>query len=187
MNKLNKLNQWIAPLKRRVLLMVSRAILRRVNDNSSLQQVQISLLADELRDQVEHFQSYGFTSHPNVGAECAVVFVVGNRDHGLVLAIDDRRYRLKPLKRRYRLKPLKQGEVALYTDEGDKIHLQRNRTICIETQTLSIQASQKITLNTPVLEVTGEIQDGSQTTLSMMRDRYNNHAHPNGVVQPKME
>jgi phage baseplate assembly protein V len=178
---LNHLNKWIAPLKRRVLLMVSRAILRAVNDQAPLQQVQISLLADELRDKVEHFQSYGFTSYPHVGAECAVMFVSGNRDHGLVIAIDDRRYRLKPLLA---------GEVALYTDEGDKIHLQRGRVIRMETNTLHIQATQKIHLDTPMLEVTGDVQDcigTNKITLQTMRNNYNVHTHSNdGLPQPQM-
>ncbi len=147
------LSKLIAPLKRRVMLMVGRAVLCAVNDDTKMQRLQVSLLEGELCDQVERLQQYGFTSHPHPGAECAVVFIGGNRDHGLVIAVDDKRYRLKSLKR---------GEVALYTDEGDKIHLKRNRTIEIETKCLVIKAAEKVRMETPLVEVSGEIKSGAK-------------------------
>ncbi|WP_431477838.1 phage baseplate assembly protein domain-containing protein [Massilia eburnea] len=58
----------------------------------------------------------GFTSVPKPGAEGVVVFVGGNRDHGLVIAVEDRRFRLKGLA---------SGEVAIYDDQGQKVHLTR--------------------------------------------------------------
>lgn len=112
--------RMMQPLQRRVMLMVGRAVLRAVNDDAKLQALKIELLADEVKDGTERFQEYGFTSHPHDGAEAVTVFMGGNRDHGLVIAVDDRRYRLKSLK---------QGEVALYTDEGQRLHLRRGREI----------------------------------------------------------
>src|SRR6266568_5083685 len=97
--RLETLNKLVSPLKRRVMLMVGRAVLCAVNDDAKIQRTQISLLEGELRDQVERLQQYGFTSHPHVGAECVAVFVGGSRDHGLVIAVDDKRYRLTALKR----------------------------------------------------------------------------------------
>lgn len=175
--RLESLNKWLAPLRRRVMLMVGRAVLCAVQDDAKIQRVQISLLEDELRDQVERIQQYGFTSHPHVGAECVAVFVGGNRDHGLVIAVDDKRYRLTALQR---------GEVALYTDEGDKIHLKRDRNIEIETKQLVIKAVDKVRLETPVLEVTGDVNsqtDSEVISLKTFRSIYNQHTHmcPGGV------
>lgn len=107
-----------AELWRRVAMMVARGVLKRVTDTGRLQVLQLSLMADEAKDGVERFQEYGFTSYPKQGAEAVVLFAAGNRDHGLVIAVDDRRYRLKPLA---------QGEVALYDDQGQKIVLHRDR------------------------------------------------------------
>lgn len=64
----------------------------------------------------EYFQHYGFTSRPLPGAE---VIIINEGNHYLGIASDDRRYRLA----------IDSGEVSLYTDEGDKIHLMRNKTI----------------------------------------------------------
>jgi len=45
------------------------------------------------------------------------VALAGNRNHAIVIAIDDRRYRLSALER---------GEVALYDDQDQVVHLRRN-------------------------------------------------------------
>jgi phage baseplate assembly protein V len=112
---IRSINKVMAPAMRGIRLMVGRGVLALVNDAAKMQTVQVKLLDGEVRD-LERFQNYGFTSHPQVGAEVAAVFVGGNRDHGLVLAIDDRRYRLKALEA---------GEVALYDDQGAVIKLSR--------------------------------------------------------------
>lgn len=108
------------PLRQRVANMVARGNLERVDDAKKMQLVQLSLLESETRDEVERVQNYGFTSVPEQGAEAAVVFVGGKRDHGLVVAIDDRRYRVKNLE---------SGEVAVYDKSGSKIVLKANGDI----------------------------------------------------------
>ena len=114
----------VAPIKQKVMLTIGRAILTLVNDSTKVQSVQITLFADEVKDDVERFQEYGFTSVPITGAEGACVFVGGNRDHGIVVATDDRRFRPTGLK---------PGEVALYTAEGDTIIMKNGKLI--ETNT----------------------------------------------------
>jgi phage gp45-like len=71
----------------------------------------------------EYFQHYGFTSRPKQGAE-AVVLLQGNQI--IVIGSDDRRYRI----------PVEDGEVALYTDEGDSIHFKRGRKIMVKAGSL---------------------------------------------------
>lgn len=100
----------------RVMMMFGRGVLRGVDDSNGRQQVQIELLKDELRDGVEHMQNYGFTSHPT-GGDVAVAFLGGNREQGIVIVIDDRRFRLS----------LEAGEVAMYDDQGNKIELLRDQ------------------------------------------------------------
>ena len=109
------INKSMAPLSRRVNLMVARGVLSVVNDALKMQGVQVKLLSGEVRE-MERFQNYGFTSRPHPGAEAACVFVGGNRDHGLVLAIDDRRYRIGGLQ---------DGEAAMYDDLGHTIIFKR--------------------------------------------------------------
>lgn len=114
------MEQLLRPLRTRILNLVARAVVQLVADDGGLQIVQLGVLDTETRDGCERMQEYGLTSRPHPGAEAAVMFVGGRRDHGLVVAVDDRRYRLKSLQ---------EGEVALYTDEGDHVKLSRGRIV----------------------------------------------------------
>lgn len=157
-------NKFLKPVADRIKMMVARGVVKAVADSGGIQVIQAGLLADELRGGLERFQNYGFTSVPLLGADAAVVFLGGNRDHGIVLAVDDRRYRLKGLQ---------PGEVAVYTDEGDKIVLKRGGII-------EVTASTKVRMVTPKLEVTGDIIDNCDTqprTVAGMRQIYNTHTH----------
>ena len=137
------------PLRNRVAVMVSRAVLQLVDDSLRLQGVQVVGFAGETLDQVERFQQYGFTAVPHgpddAGAAEAIVLALGGqRQHPVVIAVDDRRYRLKGLE---------DGEVALYTDEdetGHRVHLKRGNIIemVAGTTTLKLEPS-GMTLTTP--------------------------------------
>jgi phage baseplate assembly protein V len=120
--------RMLEPIKRRVLMSIGRAVVRAVSDDLGRQLHQIELLKGELRDQVERMQDYGFTSVPHPGADAAVVFVAGNREHGIIVAVDDRRYRLTGLAA---------GEVALYDDLGQRVHLSRTGIVVDTTLDLS--------------------------------------------------
>lgn len=135
------LQRLLRPLAQRLQLMVGRAVLQLVNDGTAMQSVQVSLLADELRDNVERWQNYGFTSHPVPGAEAVALSVAGSRDHVIVVAVDDRRYRLKGLA---------EGEVAIYTDEGDHIVIKRGGTI-------EVVAATKVQITAPLVECSGNL------------------------------
>ncbi|MFG6462254.1 phage baseplate assembly protein V [Roseateles sp. DXS20W] len=135
------LQRMLRPLAQRVQLMIGRAVLQLVDDGTKMQSLQVALLADELRGDVERFQNYGFTSHPMPGAEGVAVSVAGSRDHVIVVAVDDRRYRLTGLA---------EGEVAIYTDEGDHIVIKRGGTI-------EVLAATKVDVRTPLVECSGDL------------------------------
>lgn len=101
---------------------ISRCTVALANAAGKLQALQIRMLADEVKDSVEHLEPYGFTSCPHAGAEGVAVFPGGDRSHGVVVVVADRRFRLQGLK---------SGEVALYTDEGAKLHFERGNKLTI--------------------------------------------------------
>lgn len=139
---MNLINKMMAPLKRRVMGMISRAVIEAIKDSSGIQQLNIAAMAEEKYTNVPRVQEYGFTSHPLPGAEAVTVFLGGSRDAGVVIAVDDKRYRLTALA---------QGEVALYDDLGSKVHLKRGGNIDIQTST-------KVKLIAPNTEVTGNLK-----------------------------
>ena len=160
---MDAMRRALAPLRARVALMISRAVLALVDDAGPLQALQVELLADETRGDVERFQNYGFTSHPHPGAEAVAVCVAGSRDHVLVLAVDDRRYRLASLA---------QGEVALYTDEGDRIVLKRGGVV-------QVHAATKLEVVAPLVTMSGDLQVSGDVTAGAVSLK----AHRHGGVQ----
>lgn len=126
---LRSLSKILAPIRARIANLVSRAVVQLVNDEANVQLLQLGVLADETRDEVERIQEYGFTSVPLPGAEAVVLWVGGRRDHGLVIATDDRRHRLAGLQ---------PGEVAIYNHAGASVVLHIDGTISINGGTLPV-------------------------------------------------
>nr|WP_286009671.1 phage baseplate assembly protein V [Salinicola sp. S1-1-2] len=154
-------------MSRRIMLMVARGVLRRVDDQSRLQVLQATFLKGETRAGLERFQQYGYTAHPHPGAELLSLFLGGNRDHGVVIAVDDRRYRLTGLA---------QGEVAVHDDQGQKVHLTR-AGIVIDGVGNPVRFVNCPDLYTDGnLHVAGEVNDHT-STMQAMRDTYNDHNH----------
>ncbi len=165
--------RMLEPLRQRVMLMVAKAIVKLVEDGGELQRLQVALLAGEVRNAATRIQNYGHSAYPFAGSLALVVFPGGNRDHPLVAALDDPRYRPRDLR---------EGEVTLYDDLGQRVWLTRDG-IVIEAANLpvTIKNAPKVRCETPMFECTGEIKDRSDTdgmTMSGMRSVYNDHHHP---------
>ncbi|KMQ72829.1 phage baseplate assembly protein V [Marinobacter subterrani] len=182
----------LSPLWRRLRLLISRGVVGRTESSAGLQRLQMSLLKGETRN-LEHMEPYGFTARPLKGAETIAAAVGGARGHLVALVASDRRYRRKGLA---------EGEVALYTDEGDELVFARGRVVrlnagnAVEVTAPEVRviASTSVTLDTPLTTATGnlvveqninaggnmvaagQVQDGVGT-MSDMRGTYNSHTH----------
>ncbi|MFG0862616.1 phage baseplate assembly protein V [Pseudomonas sp. CJQ_13] len=133
---------------------LARGVVALVDAGRMLQGLQMRLTADEVKDGMEHFEPYGFTSNPQPGAEGLAAFINGDRSHGVVICVADRRFRLRGLQ---------SGEVALYTDEGDFLHFKRGRVIEVQTATFRVKADTAVEFDTPLISTTGRIvSDGDQ-------------------------
>lgn len=151
--------------------LLARGVVALANSARKLQTLQMRLTAGEIKDGMEHLEPYGFTSCPLPGAEGLAAFLGGDRSHGVVVVVTDRRFRLQNLA---------PGEVAIFTDEGDRIHLKRGRVIDIETGTLNIRATTAVNIETPLITQTGQIVsqgDVQAGGVSLIN-------HPHAGVQP---
>lgn len=108
----------------------------------------------------ECFQHYGFTSRPLSGAEGIIII-----EDGIIylVASDDRRYRIQ----------LQAGEVALYSDEGDVVHLKRNREIYIK-------GGNKVTVDSPEVNLSGARAGLRRLIDERFRTLFNSHVHTTG-------
>lgn len=116
-------SKMLAPLNRAISNMALRATVVLVNSATKMQTLQLKMRGDEAKENIEHFEPYGFTSKPHGGAEALTLFFNGDRSHGVAVVVADRRFRLNVLE---------SGEVALHDDQGQKVHLKRDRVL-IET------------------------------------------------------
>lgn len=193
-----KLSDWkrlIAPVQRKIFLSLSRAILKAVNNSKKTQKIQIVALSDETITDIERFQEYGFETYPIIDAEAFAAFLNGNRDHGIILCVHDRRYRPTNLA---------EGEIANYTDEdqsagGHRIHFKRGQIIEINCKQAIVNAVDKAEVNTkeclvnatvkakitsPDTEITGgTVKLASQAVMQkLLNDNfanlYDGHTHP---------
>lgn len=198
MNIPRKIARLFEPVARRVRNMIGRAVIASIDDSQGIQLLKAKVLAGETRDKVEHFQSYGFTSHPPVNSEAIVAFPNGDRGHGIALLVDNRASRKKNLA---------EGESAIYTKFGDFIHLKADGTmeiiassaVDVTAPEVNVNASSKCTVTAPETEVTGNLTVGGNclvtglvtgtagvltlatggggTTMESIVDTYNAHTH----------
>lgn len=160
----------LSPLRRGLMQLLRVATLTRVNDAKTIQMVQLETLSGEVIE-VPRIQDYGLTSVPLQEAKGVVAAIGGNTNGYVVIKMDDHRYRL------VNLEP---GEVALYDDQGQFVHLKRNGH-------MHAKALTKLTVDSPLTVFTGDVQALGEITdrlntggISMhdMRTTYDGHNHP---------
>lgn len=191
---LETLRTWSERLVALIRATLSRGVVRRVNDSRKLQTVQLEVGPGELQE-LEHVHPYGFTSRAFPGAEGVAAFMQANRDHGIVLVVADRRYRLTALE---------EGEVAIHDDQGQTVHLKRGG-IAVSSPTV-VEIDAPLTTVSGDLEVAGDVEvtggvgvgasppapgtvqaavnlEDAVGTVQAIRAAYNVHTHPEtGVV-----
>lgn len=144
----------IAPYARRIANMLARGSVKLADSSKKMQTLQISLLAGELKDGIEHFEPFGFTSCPLPGAEPIAGFLGGDRAHGIVLVVADRRYRVVGLQG---------GEAALHDAFGNKVHLHNDGRI-------EVVASLKVQITSPLVTMSGNLQVTGDVTVQGKTD-----------------
>ena len=172
---------------KKIFDLISRAVIRGKRSERALRTLQTEHLAGDVREDVEHFEPYGFTSEPHLGAEALAASINGDRNHTIAIIVSDRRYRIKDLQ---------DGEVVVYDDLGKVVHLKRDELfIDAKDSPVTVVSGSKVTIKAPVVVVdaanstftgnikaAGEIED-KQGTMSAMRSTFNSHTH-NGGYKP---
>lgn len=133
----------LKPIAGRVALVISRAVLRLVQEMPGVQVVQVEALKGEVIDQAEHLQAYGFASSPLPGAEAVLAAVGGSRNHPLVLVIADRRYR----------PALEAGEAILHDDQGQVVHITRDGIRIRSTLPVTVETSDTFRVAAETVEI----------------------------------
>jgi phage baseplate assembly protein V len=139
----NKVESYINRAIARIRLPF-RGVIGSVDSSGGVQLVNGTGLNGEVLEGAEYFQHYGFTSNPPSGAMKVLAPVGGRTAHSIIVATEHPAYRIKALQ---------SGELAIYTDEGDSIIMNRGRVINVTTQTLNVDASTAVNITTPTYTV----------------------------------
>lgn len=172
-----------------------RRLIRGIIDSvveGAIKRISIKGISGEQLTDRELFQHYGFTSRPLAGAE-GIVIREGNCFY--VIAEDDRRYRIA----------LADGEVALYDDQGQAVHLKRGKRIhvygcdtlaadvgvstTVTCPQITAVASTKVVLQTPLVQATqdvdiiGKLKVGQTAVVAGALSSQTSVADPTGTMQ----
>lgn len=189
----NDMGGQLSRIWRRVQLAIGRGRITFSNDQGNVQILQVRLGQRETRDSTPRLGEFGHASRPPVGADVIVLFAAGNRADGVVIATGHQATRPRNLA---------EGESQLYDLWGKSIYLTKDGGIVVEAQgtpvtvnnatTVTINASEAVQMNTPVLKVSGDIVAGGDITdkvRSMAADRtiYDGHNHGGGPVPSQQQ
>ncbi|MBX9838439.1 MAG: phage baseplate assembly protein [Silvanigrellaceae bacterium] len=130
---INLIKSVTAPLARRISLITSKCILNIINDKTATQNAQAEFFTDEVFDDAEVWQNFGFTSVPPKGSEGIALFVGGERINPLIISTECKGKRLNNLN---------EGDAAVYSSAGNYIKVNADNSINIKSNKILIKNDQ---------------------------------------------
>jgi phage baseplate assembly protein V len=117
----------------RVKMLISSVKITATDDAGPVHRIQAKVIGTpETIDNLQTLNLYGFASHAPIGSDALALFGNGDRSNGVIVATANQAARPRNTQ---------QGEVTIYTDEGDVITFKRGHTIEIKTTgTLHVSA-----------------------------------------------
>jgi phage baseplate assembly protein V len=166
------INAALAPLKRRIMLMVGNAVITAINTGGQTMKAQINSLADTTLADVEFWQNFGFTSNPPKGSRALFVSVGGNQDNPIIISTENGEFRVKNLK---------EGESCVYSMHGGKLHFMEGDTAVLESAKMQMNFAESLDVDCPKTEYTGALKADELSdvkgTLEQLRQFVNTHTH----------
>jgi len=164
---MSTLERELAQIMRRLDMMVARGASTGISDGGGMQTMQADMLEGEAIDELERFQSFGISSVPPAGSDVLAVFIGGNRDQGVVLAINDRGSRPTGLQAGETM-IYNAAEVTILLNAAGELVIKPKTKVIIEApQTVEITAPEGVVIKTDTrlrvegdIEATGSIAEG---------------------------
>lgn len=166
----------LEPIVSRLQMMITKVIVDSVQDSKNIQLVKISGLEGEVMDNVERLQNYGFTSNPPKDSEGLIVCIGGNKDHPVLIAVDNGTSRKMGLST---------GEVAFYQANGSFVILKNNGDIQLVPKSGKIDIVGDTVSSGDVIDKNGSLDD-LRTQFNSFADPTSGHIHttPSGPSGP---
>ncbi|AXD74367.1 baseplate assembly protein [Salmonella enterica] len=123
---------------------------------------------------------FGFSSGLPVGTDVVIAFIGGDRSSPVIIASNHQGYRRTGLNEGETVFYNKWALEVLLTEKGVFIDAKGKDVEVNNATNVTINASEGILANTPVLKCTGDIIDNCESntrTLKELRDAHNDHDH----------
>lgn len=172
------MNQNLKKAAVRIAGMLGIGRITSQNDSGEIQQAQYQTPLEVAS--APRMADFGFSSGLPVGTDVVIAFIGGDRSSPVIIASNHQGYRRTGLN---------EGETAIYnkwamevllTEKGVFIDAKGKDVEVNNATNVTINGSEGILANTPVLKCTGDIIDNCESntrTLKELRDAHNDHDH----------
>lgn len=141
------IEKLLAPIKRRITGMVTRALVSGIVEDLQRQNIQVQIHSDESADNIERFQNYGMSSVPPTGSEAILAALGGNFGNLVALAVEDKKVRPKG----------EIGDVFLYHLEDHQIRLTKDGKIVVRATDIIFEVANSLTIISPETLIQGPL------------------------------
>lgn len=166
-------------LGRRVAMMIGLGKITGYGDAGGIQKLQYQTPL-EVRGDTPRMAEFGFSSGLPVGTDVVLAYLGGDRSSAVIVASNNQQYRQSGLKSGETLIYNQWGMFIKLTENGIEVEAKGKPVTVSNATTVTVKATEKIRLETPRLEVTGDVIDNCDSngaTLKALRDAHNDHDH----------
>lgn len=166
-------------LGRRVAMMIGLGKITGYGDAGGIQKLQYQTPL-EVKGDTPRMAEFGFSSGLPVGTDVVLAYLGGDRSSAVIVASNNQQYRQSGLKSGETLIYNQWGMFVKLTENGIEVEAKGKPVTVANATTVTVTATEKIRLETPRLEVTGDVIDNCDSngaTLKALRDAHNDHDH----------
>lgn len=166
-------------LGRRVAMMIGLGKITGYGDAGGIQKLQYQTPL-EVKGDTPRMAEFGFSSGLPVGTDVVLAYLGGDRSSAVIVASNNQQYRQSGLKSGETLIYNQWGMFVKLTENGIEVEAKGKPATVANATTVTVTATEKIRLETPRLEVTGDVIDNCDSngaTLKALRDAHNDHDH----------
>ncbi|CVA84987.1 Mu-like prophage protein gp45 [Serratia marcescens] len=166
-------------LGRRVAMMIGLGKITGYGDAGGIQKLQYQTPL-EVKGDTPRMAEFGFSSGLPVGTDVVLAYLGGDRSSAVIVASNNQQYRISGLKSGETLIYNQWGVFVKLTENGIEVEAKGKPVTVANATTVTVTATEKIRLETPLLEVTGDVIDNCDSngaTLKSLRDAHNEHDH----------
>ncbi|CQG95212.1 phage baseplate assembly protein [Yersinia enterocolitica] len=175
----------LSQLYRQIKMILGIGRVTASSDSGSVQTVQYQTPL-EVRSDTPRLAEFGFSSGLPAGTDVVIGFLGGDRSSAVIIGSNHQSFRHVGLNSGETVIYSQWGQYVKLTEAGIIIEANDQPVTVNNTTEVTINAAEKVRLNTPLLEVSGDIVDNAgsnNTTLKTLREAYNAHNHQLKNVQ----